>query len=93
MGVKRKLLMLTKERKLKYVGHALRNKRTGLMTTALQGKVEGERNRGRPPALLARNITEISGKNLQEVARLSNDRYCWRGLVRTTCVESNSVPG
>ena len=47
---------------------------------------------GRPPASLARNITNISGKKVQEVVRLSQDRECWRQLVRTSCAAVNTVP-
>ena len=39
LGTIRKLLLLIQRRKLKYVGHATRNKRTDLMSTVLQGKV------------------------------------------------------
>ena len=74
LGPTRKRLVLIQQRKLKYVGHAIRNERTDLMSTVLQGKVEGKRNRGRPSASLATNITNISGKKLQEVVRLSQDR-------------------
>ena len=93
LGTTRKLLILMQRRKLKYVGHALRNERTDLMTTVLQGKVNGKRNRGRPPASLVINITYISGKKLQEVTSLSQDRECWRQLVRTSCVTGNTALG
>ena len=42
----RKILVLIQWRKLKYVGQAIRNKRTDLMSTVLHGKVEGKINRG-----------------------------------------------
>ena len=93
LGTTRKLLILVQRRKLKYAGHALRNERTDLMTTVLQGKVNGKRNKGRPPASLVKNITYISGKKLQEVTRLSQDRGCWRQLVRTSCVTAYTASG
>ena len=93
LGTIRKLLVLIQRRKLKYAGHAIRNVRTDLMSTVLQGKVEGKRNRGRPPASLASNITKTSGKKLQEVVRLSQDRECWREVVRTSCAAANTVTG
>ena len=77
LGPTRKLLVLTQRRKLKYVGHAICSERTDLMTTVLLGKVEGKRNRGRPSASLATNITKSGGKKLQEVVRLSQDKECW----------------
>ena len=93
LGTTRKLLILIQRRKLKYAGHALRNERTDLMTTVLHGKVNGKRNKGRPPASLVKNITYISGKKLQEVTRLSQDRECWRQLVRTSCVTAYTPSG
>ena len=94
LGTTRKLLILIQRRKPKYVGHTLRNERTDLMTTILlQGKVNGKRNRGRPPASLVKNITYISGKKLHEVTKLSQDRECWRQLVRTSCVTANTASG
>ena len=93
LGTTRKLLILIQRRKLKYVGHALRTERTDLMTTVLQGKVNGKRNRGRPPVSLVKNIIYISGTKLQEVTRLSQVRDCWRQLVRTPCVTANTASG
>ena len=48
LGLQRSFLNEIKRRRLKYVGHAVRNPRTDLMSTVLQGKVEGKRGRGRP---------------------------------------------
>ena len=93
LGTTRKLLIVIQRRKLKYVGHALRNERTDLMTTFLQGKVNGKRNRGQPPAALVKSITFISGKKFQAVTRSSQDRECWRQLVRTSCVMANTASG
>ena len=49
LSVEREALNIIIKRRLKYVGHANRNSKTDLMTAILQGKVEGKRNRGRPP--------------------------------------------
>ena len=75
------------------LGHAIRNERTDLMSTVLQGEVRGKRNRGRPPVSFVRNIRSISGKKLLEVIRLSQDKERWRQLERTSCVATNTVPG
>ena len=70
------------KRRLRYVGHANRNTQTNLMTTVLQGKVEGRRKRGRPPTSYIANITEISGLGgLHEIVELSRDRERWRALL------------
>ena len=42
LGLQRSFLNEIKRRRLKYVGHAVRNPRTDLMSTVLQGKVEVE---------------------------------------------------
>ena len=48
LGLQRSFLNEIKRRRLKYVGHAVRNPHTYLMATVLQGKMEGKRGRGRP---------------------------------------------
>ena len=63
------------------MGHANRNTKTNLMTTALQGKVDARRNRGRPPISYMANITENSGLPLSEVVHRSRDRQEWRATV------------
>ncbi|GFR92032.1 hypothetical protein ElyMa_004343000 [Elysia marginata] len=47
------------------------------MSTVLQGKAEGKRDRGRPPSSLARGITNTIIKKLIEVVRISQDRERW----------------
>ncbi|GFR68783.1 hypothetical protein ElyMa_000285200 [Elysia marginata] len=37
-------------------------------------------------------ITNIRGKKLQEMVRLSQDPECWRQFVRTSCAAANNVP-
>ena len=68
LSTNRVLLQEMNKRKLKYVGHAVRNPKTDLMATILQGRVEGRRNRGRPPMSYMDNITaNISGLVTGEV--------------------------
>ena len=78
MSIERSFLNQIKRRRLKYVGHALRNPRTNLMSTVLQGKVEGKRNRGRPPTTYIDNIKKDSGLSLSQIVRRSDDRDDWR---------------
>ena len=49
LGTSKRLLSIAAQRKLKYVGHASRNKATDLMKTVLQGKFQSKRKKGRPP--------------------------------------------
>ena len=74
LSTNRVLLQEINKRKLKYVGHAVRNPKTDLMATILQGRVEGRRNRGRPPMSYMDNITAITGLTLGEVMHRSRER-------------------
>ena len=52
------------------------------MTTALQGKVEGKRRKGRPSISYIENLIEASGlSSLQQIIGDSRDRVKWRKLV------------
>ena len=82
LSVKRQLSNEIDKRRLRYVGHVNRCKDTHLMTTALQGKVEGKRKRGRPPITYIGNLKEACGMSgLQEMIESSRDRESWRTLV------------
>ena len=81
LSVKPELLSKINQRKLNYLGHANRNTRADLMTTALQGKVEAKRNRGRPPVSYMASITASSGLSLSDVVHKSRDRQEWRATV------------
>ena len=81
LSTKRVLLQEINKRKLKYVGHAVRNPKTDVMASILQGRVEGARNRGRPPMSYMDNITAISGLTLGQVIHRSRDRDDWRAVV------------
>ena len=92
LGTSRKLLNIITERKLKYIGHASRNQNTNLMTISFQGKLEANRNKGRPPTTLLSNITDACKLKIHDIARASKDRQYWRDFVRS-CTASNSANG
>ena len=52
-----------------------------LMSTVLQGKVEGKRGRGRPAMTYIGNIKKDSGLSLSQIVRRSEDRDDWRSVV------------
>ena len=81
LSTNRVLLQEINKRKLRYLGHAVRNPKTDLMSTNLQGRVEGKRNRGRPQTLYMDNVTAISGLTLAGVMHRSRDREDWRTVV------------
>ena len=81
LGVKRQLLSEVHKRRLRYVGHSVRNTKTDLMTTVLQGKFAGKRRRGRPITTFVSNIEKSSGHSLHMMSQLSRDRDDWRAVV------------
>ena len=81
LSVERGFLNHIRRRRLKYVGHAVRNPRTDLMSTVLQGKVDGKRNRGRPAMTYIDNIRKDSGLSLSQIVRRCEDRDDWREVV------------
>ena len=81
LSVERSFLNHIRRRRLKYVGHAVRNLRTDLMSTVLQGKVDGKRNRGRPAMTYIDNIKKDSGLSLSQIVRRCEDRDDWRRVV------------
>ena len=91
LGRGRMLLQTIKQRKLKYIGHASRNKKTDLMKTVLQGKIQSSRRRGRPAASYINSIKSL-GISLQSTSQDSQEREEWRRIVKSTCVAANIVP-
>ena len=81
LGIQRCLMNEINKRRVRYIGHAIRNQKTDLMSTALMGRVEGCRKRGRPAMSLMDNITEITGLSLGEVVHRSRDREDWKAVV------------
>ena len=89
LSTKKSLLNIINERKLKYIGHAIRNPKTELMKTVTQGKIQSPRRRGRPPTTYISTITKSSGLGLQEISQRSMDREKWRCLAKSACVAAN----
>ena len=86
LKAKRILLTEINKRRLRYVGHAVRHKKTSLMSTVLMGKIEGKRKRGRPAKNLVGNLIEASRfKGLQEMVECCRERDGWRKRV-TSCM-------
>ena len=81
LGATRELLNVVQKRRLRYVGHALRNTKTDLMTTVLQGKFAGKRRRGRPVTTYVSNIVKSSRLSLHTMSQMSRDRDEWQALV------------
>ena len=69
------------KRKLRYIGHAARHSKTNLMTTVLQGKMEGKRKRGRPSVSYLTNLKDITGQGICEMMENTRNRAKWRQIV------------
>ena len=81
LSTNRVLMQQINRRKMRYLGHAVRNPKTNLMATILQGRVEGKRNRGRPQTLYMDNVTAISGFTLAGMMHRSRNQEDWRTVV------------
>ena len=84
LGLQRSFLNEIKRRRLKYVGHAVRNPRIDLMPLVIQDKVEGKRGRGRPAMTYIDNLKKDSGLSLNQIVMRSEDRDDWRSVVAKT---------
>ncbi|GFS12393.1 endonuclease-reverse transcriptase [Elysia marginata] len=71
LKTERTLFNLINARKLKYVGHALRNHRTSLMNTVCEGRLNGRRRKGKPPMSLLTNLTTACGLSLHQIVQKS----------------------
>ena len=80
LRTKRTLLNNIKQRKLKYYGHIKR--KGNILTTALEGKMEGKRPKGRPRNTWFADIKEWSGLEGRECNRLAADRNLWGVISR-----------
>ncbi|KAG1715000.1 Endophilin-B1 [Nymphon striatum] len=72
LGIKKQLLNIVKERKLKYYGHIKRHQTVQRIT--LEGKVEGKRSRGKQRLKWEDNIKGWTKRSMEECGRLAKDR-------------------
>ncbi|GFR68904.1 endonuclease-reverse transcriptase [Elysia marginata] len=93
LKTERTLLNLINARKLKYVGHALRNHRTSLMKTVYEGRLDGRRRKGRPPISLVTNLITACGLSLHQIVQKSQDRAGWQQKVRSSIATANTASG
>ena len=89
LGTHKRLLTIISKRKLKYIGHASRNKNTDLMKTIIQGKIEPQRRKGRPSTSYINSINRSLDLSLQNISQASQDRKRWQKIVRTRCSAAN----
>ena len=83
-----RMLSSVYSRKLKYLGHTIRNKKCQLMKLAIQGKFQGKRRRGRPQTAFLDNVQKVTGLSTVEIFRAAEDRERWRTLSRTSALSA-----
>ena len=86
LGRNRRLISIINQRKLRYIGHAVRNKTTDLMKTVLQGKTQSRRKKGRPATSYISALSKTLGIGLQTTSQYTQSREQWRTLTRSACV-------
>ena len=80
LGTKRKLLEKIKKRKCRYYGHIKR--KNNILTTAVEGKVEGKRPRGRPRNTWFKDIKVWTDQTAHECTKNAADRHLWSVIAR-----------
>ncbi|CAF1496207.1 unnamed protein product [Didymodactylos carnosus] len=78
---KRQILDVILTRKKRWLGHILR--RESLVKDVLEGRFEGERRRGRPPAMMLDDI--LGNESYATIKRRAMDREGWRKWMPRTC--------
>ena len=72
LHTKRQLLNSIQKRKMKYFGHVKR--RGNILTTALEGKIEGKRPRGRPRNMWMTDVKEWTQQSAYACTQRAADR-------------------
>ena len=75
------MLEIIWKRKKKWIGHILKGE--SLVKDVLEGKLEGQRGRGRPPIMLLDYIKNRDSYAI--IKRRASDREKWREWVPRTC--------
>ena len=76
--------------KLKYFDHIMRRQES-LEKTLMLGKIEGNRKQGRQKTRWLDTITEVMGKNIQELKEMVIDREAWRAMVHQVTKSRNRL--
>ncbi|GFR80423.1 hypothetical protein ElyMa_004045800 [Elysia marginata] len=71
----------------------MRNPGTTLIKTVCEGKLEGKRNSGRPPASLLSNLVTVSGISLHKMVGASRHRNGWMKIVNLSAAAANTASG
>ena len=80
LNTERQLLLDIQKRKIMYFGHIKR--KNNILTTALEGKLEGKRPRGRPRNNWFGDIREWTKLSAHECTRMAANRHLWSIISR-----------
>ena len=80
LKTKRWLLSSIQQRKLKYYGHIKR--KDNILTTIMEGRMQGKRPQGRPRNTWFADIKEWTGRKGEVCTRLAADRNLWGVISR-----------
>ena len=80
LGTSRTLLDKIKKRKCRYYGHIKR--KNNILTTAVEGRVEGKRPRGRPRNTWFKDIKVWTNQTAHDCTRSAADRHLWSVIAR-----------
>ena len=80
LQTKRTLLSDIQKRKLRYYGHVKRS--NNILTTAVEGKLEGKRPRGRPRNTWMTDVREWTGLPASACTSQAADRDLWSVIAR-----------
>ena len=80
LKTEKQLLQDIQKRKCKYFGHIKR--RNNILTTALEGKLNGKRPRGRPRNNWFGDIREWTELSTYECTSMAADRHLWSVISR-----------
>ena len=84
------LVALVKKRKLRRFGHVSRS--CGLAKTILQGRVKGQRKRGRQKKRWEDNIKEWTGIDFTSSTMAAENRTRWKRIVANSSVVPRRPP-
>ena len=82
LGIKQCLYSIVQSRILTFFGHFSRRGDTSLERLVVQGKVEGQRARGRSPMRWTDQVKAVMKDPLYECTRKAAVREEWRGIVK-----------
>ena len=85
IGEERSLVEAVVKRKKNWIGHIVRGE--GLLKLALEGRMEGKRQRGRPRLGMIDDLKEGSYESMK---RRAEDRERWRVWLPRTCREAEN---